>query len=37
MTELYKKIGAVFIPAGITLEEIEKLNRQDKIINLVYK
>ena len=25
MTELYKKNGAVFIPAGITVEEIEKL------------
>ena len=25
MTELYKRNGAVFIPAGITLEEVEKL------------
>ena len=25
MTQLYKKNGAVFIPAGITLEEVEKL------------
>ena len=25
MTELYKKNGAIFIPVGITLEEIEKL------------
>ena len=25
MTELYKKNGAVFIPAGITVEEVEKL------------
>ena len=25
MTQLYKKNGAVFIPAGITVEEIEKL------------
>ena len=25
MTELYKKNGAVFIPAGITFEEVEKL------------
>ena len=24
MTELYKKNGAVFIPAGITVEEVEK-------------
>ena len=24
MTELYKKNGAVFIPAGITFEELEK-------------
>lgn len=25
MTQLYKKNGAVFLPIGITLEEIEKL------------
>ena len=25
MTQLYKKNGAVFIPAGITFEEVEKL------------
>ena len=25
MTELYKKNGAVFIPTGITVEEVEKL------------
>ncbi len=25
MTQLYKKNGAVFIPAGITVEEVEKL------------
>ena len=25
MTELYKKNGAVFVPVGITLEEVEKL------------
>lgn len=25
MTELYKKNGAVFIPAGITVEEVEEL------------
>lgn len=25
MTELYKKNGSVFIPVGITLEEVEKL------------
>ena len=25
MTELYKRNGAVFVPVGITLEEIEKL------------
>ena len=25
MTELYKKNGAVFIPAGITVEEVENL------------
>ena len=25
MTELYKRNGAVFVPVGITLEEVEKL------------
>lgn len=25
MTQLYKKNGAVFIPAGITVEEVEEL------------
>ena len=25
MTQLYKKNGSVFIPAGITIEEVEKL------------
>ena len=25
MTELYKKNGAVFIPTGITVEEVEEL------------
>ena len=25
MTQLYKKNGSVFIPAGITVEEVEKL------------
>ena len=25
MTELYKKNGSVFVPVGITLEEVEKL------------
>ena len=25
MTELYKKNGSVFIPVGLTLEEVEKL------------
>ena len=25
MTQLYKQNGAVFIPAGITVEEVEKL------------
>ena len=28
MTQLYKKNGAVFIPAGITVEEVEKLKEQ---------
>lgn len=28
MTQLYKKNGAVFIPAGITVEEVEKLREQ---------
>ena len=25
MTQLYKKNGSVFIPAGVTVEEVEKL------------
>ena len=25
MTELYKRNGAIFVPVGITLEEVEKL------------
>lgn len=29
MTELYKRNGAVFIPARITLEEIEKLKKEN--------
>ena len=32
MTELYKKNGAVFIPAGITFEEVEKLKDDNKIM-----
>ena len=31
MTKLYKKNGAVFIPAGITFEEVEKLKDDNKI------
>ena len=29
MTQLYKKNGAVFIPAGITVEEVEKLKEKN--------
>ena len=29
MTELYKKNGAVFIPAGITFEEVERLKEKN--------
>lgn len=29
MTQLYKKNGAVFIPAGITVEEVEKLKGEN--------
>ena len=29
MTELYKKNGAVFIPAGITVEEVERLKEKN--------
>lgn len=29
MTELYKKNGAVFIPAGVTVEEVEKLKKEN--------
>ena len=32
MTKLYKKNGAVFIPAGITFEEVEKLKDDNKIM-----
>ena len=32
MTQLYKKNGAVFIPAGITVEEVEKLKEQCLIL-----
>ena len=32
MTQLYKKNGAVFIPAGITVEEVEKLKDNNKIM-----
>ena len=31
MIQLYKKNGAVFIPAGITVEEVDKLKK--KILN----
>ena len=30
MTQLYKKNGAVFIPAGITIEEVERLKQENK-------
>lgn len=29
MTQLYKKNGAVFIPAGITVEEVERLKEKN--------
>ena len=29
MTQLYKKNGAVFIPAGVTVEEFEKLKKEN--------
>lgn len=29
MTELYKRNGAIFIPVGITLEEIEELKKEN--------
>ena len=29
MTQLYKKNGAVFIPAGITFEEVEKIEKEN--------
>lgn len=32
MTELYKKNGAVFIPAGITVEEVEELKDDNKVM-----
>ena len=32
MTQLYKKNGAVFIPAGITVEEVEKLKDDNKVM-----
>lgn len=32
MTQLYKKNGAVFIPVGITVEEVEKLKDDNKVM-----
>lgn len=32
MTQLYKKNGAVFIPAGITVEEVENLKDDNKVM-----
>ena len=32
MTELYKKNGAVFVPVGITLEEVEDLKDDNKVM-----
>ena len=32
MTQLYKKNGAVFIPAGITVEEVEELKDGNKVM-----
>ena len=30
MTQLYKKTGAVFIPAGITIEEVEMIEKENE-------
>lgn len=30
MTQLYKKNGAVFIPAGITVEEVERIEKENE-------
>lgn len=30
MTQLYKKNGAVFIPAGITIEEVERIEKENE-------
>ena len=35
MIQLYKKNGAVFIPAGITVEEVEKLKSIRYVWNVV--
>lgn len=32
MTQLYKKNGAVFLPAGITVEEVEILKDYNKVM-----
>ena len=32
MTELYKKNGSVFIPVSITLEEVEELKDDNKVM-----
>ena len=29
MTQLYKKNGSVFVPAGITIEEVDKLKKEN--------
>lgn len=29
MTQLYKKNGSVFIPAGITVEEVDELKKEN--------
>lgn len=37
MTELYKKNGAVFIPSGITLEEVKELENKIAVLkNIIF-
>ena len=35
MTELYKMIGAVFLPTGITLEEVERLREENEYLKQI--
>ena len=36
MTQLYKKNGAVFIPAGIIFEEVEELKEKNAELEVKY-